>query len=285
MVLAATDATAATSRYTLLETLRAYGRERLGERGEADATHRTHACYHVALVENLGRLAGPDLAGAADAITRSLDDLRPAHAWALGHDPALRCAWSPRSPVTPSTGWCPRSRSGPRGPSPRSTSPIRRCCRSCTPWQRAVRGSPATWCARPPSPSAGLAAAPGPDHPARRFPLYILGEVALFERRLDDCARVSAETERLAEGTGDHLRLALAGVNRVLARACSGYTAGAVALADQIRDRADRGGHPVAAAWARYVAGEARLETYAAGAVTLLEDALARAEALTERYL
>jgi hypothetical protein len=41
----------------------------------------------------------------------------------------------------------------------------------------------------------------------------------------------------------------------------------------------------VAVAWAWYAAGEARLESEPDVAVTLVEEALARAEALTERYL
>ena len=96
----------------------------------------------------------------------------------------------------------------------------------------------------------------------------MLGEVALFEGRMATCERVSAEAERLAEAAGDGLRATLAGTNRVLARAYSGDTADAVAIA-----------------WARYAAGEARLETEPDVAVTLIEDALARAETLTDRYL
>jgi hypothetical protein len=94
----------------------------------------------------------------------------------------------------------------------------------------------------------GLAAATGP---ARRLPLYLLGEVALFEGRMVDCERVSAEAERLAEAAGDDLRATLAGANRVLARAYSGDPAGAATLAESVCARAERGGNPVAVAWAR----------------------------------
>ncbi len=49
------------SRYLVLETLRAYGRERLGEAGTADRFARRHAAYFVALAEQGARaVQGPD---------------------------------------------------------------------------------------------------------------------------------------------------------------------------------------------------------------------------------
>jgi predicted ATPase/DNA-binding SARP family transcriptional activator len=284
MVLTARDTGDATSRFTLLETLRAYGRERLAEHGTVDAAHRAHAAYHVDLVGRLP-LSGPDVAGAADTITRCLDELRLAHGWSLGQDPDLAVRliaaladYAELRMMPEVAYWAEQTAAAQHGQA-QQDNPLLPVVYGVAAGGARFRGDLARAADLA---HRGLAVASGP---ARRLPLYILGEVALFEGRMADCERVSAEAERLAEATGDDLRATLAGTNRVLARAYSGDIAGAVALAGSVRDRAERSGNPVAVAWARYAAGEARLETEPDVAVGLIEDALARAELLTERYL
>ncbi len=76
------------ARYTLLETLRQYARERLDETGEADAVRRRHA-RHFAMVA--GEI-GPSLLGGAGQVVAEqrlefeLDNLRAAVNWALDRD-------------------------------------------------------------------------------------------------------------------------------------------------------------------------------------------------------
>ena len=78
------------TRYRLLETLRDYGRARLAERGELDAAHARHARWAAGLVTRAaGGLRGADEADWAARLDRHLDDLRAAHGWLAGHDPAL----------------------------------------------------------------------------------------------------------------------------------------------------------------------------------------------------
>jgi tetratricopeptide (TPR) repeat protein len=71
------------TRYAMLETLRAYARERLEGSGEADAWRRRHA-QHSNFVEEVGPgVAGPDQLEAQTAIRAELDNLRAAVTWAL----------------------------------------------------------------------------------------------------------------------------------------------------------------------------------------------------------
>jgi predicted ATPase len=72
------------ARYQLLETMRAYGRERLDDRGETDAWRRRHAEYFTDLAERLGELVlGPDEITWRRRLRLELDNLRAAVAWSL----------------------------------------------------------------------------------------------------------------------------------------------------------------------------------------------------------
>ncbi len=73
-----------TTRYQMLETLRAYARERLDETGESDPWRRRHAEYFAAFAEEIGpALLGPDELAWATRFWAELDNLRAAVVWAL----------------------------------------------------------------------------------------------------------------------------------------------------------------------------------------------------------
>lgn len=76
-------------RYRLLETLRAYGQERLAERGETDEMGRRHAWYYVALAEREEPVLYTYEESLISALTR-LDDeeenLAAAMRWSLATD-------------------------------------------------------------------------------------------------------------------------------------------------------------------------------------------------------
>ena len=83
------------ARYRLLETVRQYGWEKLGESGEAARTRRGHAFFLLDLAER----AEPELTGARQGwwlarLEAELDNLRAAIGWSLEEDPeaALRLA-------------------------------------------------------------------------------------------------------------------------------------------------------------------------------------------------
>src|SRR5690606_32091459 len=81
------DSGRAGTRYALLETLRAYGAERLSERGETNACRRAHAVHHVVAVERAAEgMRTPEVVRWTVEVGALFDDLRAAHAWALEHD-------------------------------------------------------------------------------------------------------------------------------------------------------------------------------------------------------
>lgn len=92
MVMADTDRSP--TRFSLLETLRAFGRDELHRTGNLGELQRRHARRAIELVEqaHLG-LCGPDEPAWADRLEHSFDDLRIAHRWELAQgdiDGALR---------------------------------------------------------------------------------------------------------------------------------------------------------------------------------------------------
>jgi predicted ATPase len=77
-------------RFSMLETLRAYGRERLAERDETFEAFAAHATYHVEFAEAADAgMRGPDEGAWAWALAGAFDDLRRAHQWSLLHRPTL----------------------------------------------------------------------------------------------------------------------------------------------------------------------------------------------------
>ncbi|MGA5299921.1 BTAD domain-containing putative transcriptional regulator [Nucisporomicrobium flavum] len=75
-------------RYRLLEVVRQYAADRLGE--QAGITGTRHAHFMLELAERGERgLAGAGLTGWLDRLHRDRDNLRAALAWSRGHDPGL----------------------------------------------------------------------------------------------------------------------------------------------------------------------------------------------------
>ncbi len=75
-------------RFTLLETIREYGLERLAAQGEAAATQERHAEYYLALAERIEpELTGPRQAHLLDLLELEHDNLRAALRWALTWGP------------------------------------------------------------------------------------------------------------------------------------------------------------------------------------------------------
>ncbi len=72
-------------RYRLLETLREFGRDRIG-RHERETVRDRHTRWYLDLVERSGQaLSGPNEAAAMAALDRDYDNLRSAHVWSLEH--------------------------------------------------------------------------------------------------------------------------------------------------------------------------------------------------------
>ena len=108
------------ARFTMLETVREYARERLIAAGEAEATRRRHRDWYLALVEQArpAFFRGPEPSGWLDRLDREHDNLRAALGWSEGTDgeadAGLRLAaglwrfWEIRGHLSEGRGWLER---------------------------------------------------------------------------------------------------------------------------------------------------------------------------------
>jgi predicted ATPase len=106
-------------RYRLLETVRAYGRERLARSGDHETTLRRHAAFCLQVAEAAAARRQRDQAAAFARLTEELDDLRAALAWSTGAageaDTALRLVlalgpyWLARGDTSEGRSWVERA--------------------------------------------------------------------------------------------------------------------------------------------------------------------------------
>jgi predicted ATPase/class 3 adenylate cyclase len=105
-------------RFTMLETIREYGLERLSESGEANAVRRRHAAFFLALVEQAEpALHSPEQLVWLERLEAEHDNLRTSLSWALEQDAetALRLAvglgrfWIFRGHLGEGRGWLERA--------------------------------------------------------------------------------------------------------------------------------------------------------------------------------
>ena len=77
--------TEGTIRYMMLETVRHYAAECVGDVGEAEIVRQAHARHYTVAADQADRgLRGPDEAVWVSAVDRDLDNLRAAHRWMIG---------------------------------------------------------------------------------------------------------------------------------------------------------------------------------------------------------
>jgi tetratricopeptide (TPR) repeat protein len=115
-------------RYRLQEAVRQYGRERLAERGSADAIHRQHAEYFLTLAEQIEPdLSNPRVKAAQARLEADHDNLRAALGWLLDQadvDGVQRLAgalgrfWFFRGHVAEADAWLNRALALPGGDRP-----------------------------------------------------------------------------------------------------------------------------------------------------------------------
>ncbi len=273
-------------RYRLLDTLRAYGAQRLEATGAADRTRQAHATYHVGLAEDLARqLRGPDERIALARLDAAIDDLRVAHAWLTDHsetDGALRIPaalhddllFRPRDEVFT---WAERALELPGAPErpayPAAVATAARGAMNSGDLRRAKRLA-----------ETALAAAAHHDV-AALLALYVLTTIALYEGDLDRVLVLAERRLALADSLGQDLHRALAGVSRALALAYRGDSDGAVRAATDARRDAETAGSLSARAWALYSNGEALLDTDPNAAASLLEQAIDAARLVGRRFI
>ena len=274
----------APTRYALLETLRLYGRERLRARGWETATRRDHADYHVELaVAASTGLTGRDPGRWVKVMDQHLDDLRAAHTWAVAHDPdlAMRLSAALFWYLEPGTfsegvGWAERAIAA----SPPS-HPLLPVVTSVAAFGASKRGDLAA--ARRLA-ARGLEIS-GERNPIRRYPMLVLGDVALFQGRLAESGRCYAEAARLATQAHDTYTYTYSVVNLAFPLAYQGASARALAAAQRGRSAATDSGSPHLVGWADYALGEVLADTDPERAMAALDTALVAARESGSRFL
>lgn len=270
------------TRFTMLETLRAYGRERLAERSEDVAACLAHASYHVKVAEVAAiGLCGPEEATWAEALAAALDDLRTAHQWALAHEPALAIRLSAALFWYGETGapsevpaWAARAADVAEQD---LLLPVVLAAAAGVRYGGDFAG--ATRFAQ-----RALDAAAQHD-PVRRYALYPLGDMALFEGRLHQAVELHTEVAKLAEQAGDTYFTAYAVVSSSLSHTYQGNIGAAVELAHRAKRLAMTIANPTTLAWAEYVLGEALLDQEPDRAREALTRAVVAARAARNRFI
>ena len=112
--LVVTDDTGGRTRYRLLETVRQYALEKLGESGEADAVRSRHRDHYTALAALLDAPAGSDYEQRLEQAETEIDNLRAAFGWsrensdielALALASSLQPLWQARGRLREGLAW------------------------------------------------------------------------------------------------------------------------------------------------------------------------------------
>jgi hypothetical protein len=282
--LGATDRT----RYTLLETIRAFARDRLAEHGETDAALRAHAEWAVELAEAAEpALQGPDEARWVHVLSAATDDLRAAHAWALEHDLGLAVRlvaalfWYAEFHVAEEMLAWARStvRAAERAGVTHPRLPVVYAVAAIAHRFRGDLDTTRTLAAR------GAALAAGPSDPAGWCPRNILLDVEFFRGRLAEAEALLVDLERDTRAAGARYPLTTALWMRALTACYSGAGATALHYAERARREAAALGNPSMSAWVSYTEAEIRLDTDPSRAMRLLDEAVALGRAVDNRYL
>jgi tetratricopeptide (TPR) repeat protein len=121
--------------------------------------------------------------------------------------------------------------------------------------------------------------------PIRRYGLFALGDIALFEGRLDESGRYYAEAARMAEEVGDRYTHAYSSVNLAFPLAYQGESDRALAAAHRGRSVAAASGSPHLVAWADYALSEVLADAEPEQAMAALSAALVMARTSGSRFI
>jgi predicted ATPase/DNA-binding SARP family transcriptional activator len=281
------DRRATPTRYRLLETLRHYAAERLAERGDAPALSARHAAWFVDLAEHADAdVRGPGEIAAVALLEAELANLRAVHRWAVAHgdaDTALRLAaalyvfaiWRLRDEVF---DWAEEAAELPAAVGHRLQPTV------CGVAAVGISNRGELDRTREFAERALAAAAESGD--PQPFPaLVALWSAAIYEGRLADHRTHTREALAVARRDGDAYERLWARVHGVMSLVYGGDRDAGFKAAQAGLAAADELGNPGQRGWARYVLAEAHGDDDPERALTLLEEALALAEPVGDRFL
>ena len=274
------ERTGGTVRYRLLDTLRGFGTKQLAASSVADACHRAHADYHVALAEALGpQVRGRDERSVSTQLDAAVDDLRAAHQWlcaagevggalrlpaALGDYIIHRlrdeiATWSQRAIELPDA----------------TAHPAYPAALATAAWGVHLRGDLHTAQAE-----AHLVLADTHlDVDAAYLALGVLRISAIQQGHFEDALALDEQVEALDPDLDDYRRASL-GWQSVLAHVYRGHSTAARAVASQLEEIAERSGNPTVQAHIHYCHGETLTDSDPAEAARHLEAAASLARSV-----
>ena len=244
------------SRYGVLETLRAFGRERLREAGADDAVGRAHARYFATLAGELGRaLHGPDERAWVERTLPDYDNLRTAFERAVADrdvDTALRLVTSVSELVHLRVGyewasWAERTLELADGDHPLRVAAVGAAARGA--WNRGEFAG-----------ARALAERAGGAVPARgtariAYPGDVLADVALYEGDAVAALHHYEGEVRRARAHGDPIRLVWTLYYVAVCRAVLRTPEQGMAAARESVEVAGTTGNPTALSMAHYALG------------------------------
>jgi predicted ATPase len=242
-------------RYSMLDTVRRYGVEHLDAEGSMDRAAERHARWLLAQTERATRgLGGPDEAVSASTIEDSLDELRAAHRWLVGHDldrslrlvAALRpyALWRGHSEMFRWAEVTAAAASGTDSP----LLPEALLAASTGAWQRGdLAAARAT---------AHAIASAGRPTQTRRAALEASADVALLAGELDRARAEFSDAHELALAAGDQLQAVWDIGSAAVAAGYAGDIQRAMHLAAEASTAAEQCGSPSARAFAHFAIGE-----------------------------
>jgi predicted ATPase/DNA-binding SARP family transcriptional activator len=243
------------TRFSMLESLREFGRRRLAERGGLADACRRHAEYLVTVAERADvLLQTPDEASGVALVAAHLDEFRAAQGWLRDHDPAAGLALVARlrryALYRISSEVYAWTEAMADSGAETDDLPLALGSAAQGAW---VRGdfARARALAR-----AGVEAA-GPQRILAREALSTLGDIALFDGALADAAACYHDAAQQFLAAGEPIgAVAATAAGEALALAYQGQLDDAAALAQEALERAESIGVPTALAFAHYGVAE-----------------------------
>jgi predicted ATPase len=279
------DRRRSTTRYTMLETLREFARERLAIRQDAPDGALAHAHYFTALARQAeARIRGPDEGEWVALLDADVANFGVAHEWARRGDrddlAAGLCAdlawfafWRMRTEVF---SWAERLADGPQG-GHRAGHAEALAAAGRGAWMRGDLARSELLARR------AVAAADGDV--SARYGWHVLGDVGLFSGHLDQAYEAYERADELGEIAGDLYQCTLLRGCRALVRSYADDGAAAIELATAAGALSRDVGNPTAAAWSDYVTGEVLMASDPDRALMHLERAAALAETVSNEFV